>query len=356
MVAPSSRADRGQVLLIAAVTIALMLMGVAVLLNASVTTEVRAPDDPSTDIGESDRIAKDLERGLAGLVARVNAAGPYEGESAVNDTIAPNVSTFTDFFFEALGERRATLLDMSYEGVAEFGTYVADDDRTDDFTFLSGDDAHNSVRINASEPSQILGLVVSVDTSSVEDDARNATGIQLWGDTECHLYSVVSNGSETVDILNQSIECNANKSDIETDPANTTVEATCTGTFATIDLGRTAPPANNSTCYVDAFSSLEPIGDDTYGLSIRNENASLGGYHFLTDSRDFRGISDGSGDPGFYNDYDGPDTDAPYVAPIAWSVSIDVQQRARASEQSVSRDVAVYADPSSAAAMEVPWE
>lgn len=353
MVTRSAVGDRGQVLLITAITLSFILIGLAVLLNAGITTEVRSPDDPSTDIGESQRIADDLDQGLAGLVAHVNARGPYDDRTAVNDTVAANVSTFGDFWFEALGERRATLLDLDYGDVTDYGTYVADGDRAADFRLRNESDVHHSVRIDDDAPARVYGLLVSVDTSTLAADERNATGIQVWGATGCHLYSLVENGTDGVDVRNQSVDCEGNETAIDVAP-DTSLVATCNGTFATVDFGR-SDPGNESVCHVDAFGSLRAIGDGAYGLSIRNPAASDGGYHFLTNATTFEGVTDLTADPEFYHNASDPGDDYPRISPVAWTVSIDVEQRARASIRDVSRAVDVYATADNARAQEVPW-
>lgn len=344
--------ERGQLLLVSAIVLAMIILGLAVLLNAAITAEVRAPDDPSTDITEAERLGLDLERSIADLGAYLNAEGPWEAESDLRTTLDRNISLFNNITFEAVGDRRATLATISLnDSRISFGTLVADGDRDADLT-LDGEGAVNhSIRVDRPNATEIRGLTLSLNASEVANETENATGVQLWGtDTDtCKLYSFVANTSGGVDLVEQDINCTADNTAIN---AGNVVD-TCDGPFATVVIGPNAPNAS-STCYADGFADVEPIDGDGYGLSIRNPAATSGGYQYLVGTRSFPGVVDGAPYDS-YAVYDPDSTSHPYVAPLVWTIGVDITQQARASERYVTRGIDVYADPANAEVLENPW-
>ena len=332
--------DRGQLLLVSAIVLAMIIFGMAILLNAAVTTDVRAPDDPSTDITESERLGLDLETGVAGLGAHLNVDNLGQDESQLRGDFETNLIRFNNATFEAVGDRRATLSRLSFSDVT-MGTLVADGDRESDLTLADETNENHSIRISEEDATVIKGLVFSINTS--REDVKDAAGVQLWGEDECVLFSFVST-VDGVAIYEQEIgDCEIDNADLEDGKEITT----CDGDFARIVIGPDEPE-NEDFCYVDGFADLEPFEDGGYGLSIRNPEAADGGYQFLIAS-DFYSNADG------YHDFDAEDTEHPYVAPVIWSVDIDIDQRARASERSVTRTVDIYADREHIDLLGVPW-
>ena len=334
--------DRGQLLLVSAIVLAMIIFGMAILLNAAVTTDVRAPDDPSTDITESERLGLDLETGVAGLGAHLNVDNLGQDESQLRGDFETNLIRFNNATFEAVGDRRATLSRLSFSDVT-MGTLVADGDRESDLTLADETNEDHSIRISEEDATVIKGLVFSINTSI--EDIEDAAGVQLWGEDECVLFSFVST-EDGVTIYEQRFDSE------DCDDENTIIEPgefvdQCEGDFARIVIGPDEPE-NEDFCYVDGFADLEPFEDGGYGLSIRNPEAAYGGYQFLIAS-DFYSNADG------YHDFDAEDTEHPYVAPVIWSVDIDIDQRARASERSVTRTVDIYADREHIDLLGVPW-
>lgn len=335
----TSERDRGQVLLIAAITLSVILLGMAVLLNAAVTTEVRAPDDPSTDLEEAERLAADVERGVAGMAARINREGSLQTDDEVRTALRENLSTFAEYATHSLGLQRATSVELQADElqVTENGTYVADGHLNDSFLLDGEDDGvHHSHRINESEGATVLGLEVLVNASTLEPNASDTLGIQLWDDADgCSLISLERGGSN-ITVRNQSIDCDANQSDISNSAGS---EQLCEiSDDDTVHLAVGAEPTDPAACQVAAFDPIK-------GLSFRNPDAALGGYRYLV----------GPG-PTFGGGYhDGPADGAPYAVPVPWTVEFELAQYARASERVATTTAEVYAEPANVAGMGVPW-
>lgn len=328
--------ERAQLLLVTAIIMAIIILGLAVLLNAAVTTDVRAPDDPSTDITESERLGLDFESGVAGLGAYINADGPWAGASELEDYIESNLTTFNDAMFEAVGDRRATLANIRFNDVS-FGTLVADGDRESD---LAKDDEDRRVILDETDSAEVYGLTFSMNVSSLEDDVENATGVELRGADNCVLFSFINNGTH-VELVESDVECGTDNI-----TNTTTVDShEPEGNYTRFVIGQDQP-VGDAALFADGFGDLEPDGT-VYGLSILNPAASKGGYRILVGTTDFE-------DKDYYDDFE-PEEDHPYVASLIWTVDIDVHQRARASERSVTRTVDIYPDEEYIRALGVPW-
>ncbi|MFP4590707.1 MAG: hypothetical protein ACLFM8_04500 [Halobacteriales archaeon] len=345
--------DRGQMLLLAAITLAVVLLGMAVLLNAAVTTEVRAPDDPSTDLDEAERIASDVEAGLSGLAARINLDGQHAQNAALTDAFEANDSTFANYVEMSMGRHRASLLDHSFANVT-LGAYVADGDRTTDLRFRTGSPSDHSTRVDRSDATTIRGMTFSLNKTEIRrstvDDV--AVGFQFWGDSDCQLFTVEApTVTNNVTVQKQDIDCTAPNSAIENSTSSDTTEvAECSlddsTQFARVEFRE--EPTSDDVCHVDPFVDLDPVDGSGYGFSIRNPTSVEGGYSYLLGSQTFRGY----GDDDYYAD--SPDDD-PYALPVVWSFDLTLEQRARASSRSVTSPVVVYDDPDNVAAMGVPW-
>lgn len=348
--------DRGQVLLIAAITLAVVVLGVAVLLNAAVTTEVRAPDDPATDLDEADRVAGDIETGLAGVAARINAEGTYDDEDPLEDAFDANVSTFATYTALSMGHHRASMVNLSSANVT-FGTYVADGDRTTDLRFAQGNVSNHSIRVSESDATEILGLTTSLNKTEInrQNGPNETVGFQFRGANDtCNLYSIETGSTRndiTVDVR-EGIDCEEDTDSL--DNYTGTVAAECTldneTEYARIEFRER--PTSDDVCHVDPFADLDPVDGDGYGFSIRNPTSVSGGYGYLLGTRDFRGVDDGTVDDDVY--WDSPD-DHPYAVPVVWSFEVTLDQDARASSRVVTSTVPVYDDPDNVDGMGVPW-
>lgn len=334
MVTP--RDDRGQILLIAALTIAVTLIGVTVLLNASVIAEVRAPDDPATDLTEASRMSDDLESGLAGMAARLNRDGHYTTNESLNAALEANVSTYLDYATLSIGQHRATMLNASSPTDVQIGTYVADGNRS---STLALPDADVNVSERVADPAPIYGLSLNLSSGSLPGDT-DAFGIELEGaDGDCRLYRLEPNGSDQVDVVEYDIACGTEQNGGD----GTTIE-TCdlAAGEQRFDFGRVAGTAE--ACHVNLFERVPAINGTDHRLAFHHPDAIEGGYRFVVGA-----VVDDTA----YEE--SPDAN-PYVLPVVHAFDITLEQQARASRRTVSTTVTVHRHPETVYAMGVPWE
>lgn len=339
MVTPAD--DRGQIMLVGAIAIAIMILGVGVLLNAAVTTEVRAPDDPATDLDEADRLAGELEAGIAGLAARANQDGRYAVQTDVADAFDANLSVLMNYSYLSVGQHRATLFDgSSSPGNLEYGRFVADGDRNSTLALNDDTGAGISVRVSDENATAIHGLSLSLEVDSL-DNAQEPFGVRVNGSADCALFRVEETGGE-VNLSEYAMSCNS--TDIgDRDPVREVACDPGNATYLRIDLGRV--PSGAHDCHVDAFASVEPFEGSGYGLAFRNPDSASGGYRYLLGSTNLERQDQYADEPG----------DEPYAVPVLWSFELGFQQEARASTRSITTGIDVYRYPGTIYAMEVPW-
>lgn len=323
--------SRGQLLLISALALAMIIVGLAVLLNAAILTEVRAPDDPATDLVEADRLGDDIETGLAGVLAHANADGPYGNTASLNETVFEHLSTYEVAMFEAVGERRATLLTLGItENDFTYGSYAADANRSSPVIFGDPNDT-TWTWIDPDDSAQIADLRFSFEVESINNtEIANAIAIELIGEETNTEYAVVyeENNASVV-----------NRSDGST-------VSTCEpeGDYVTVTFGPL--PSEDTDCHVDGLTATSPAPDG-HGLKIHNAENATGGFMLATEAspETLEGV----------DEYNPPSDDDPYVTPLIWSSEVRIEQRAHASERLVDRTVSVYEDPIHGTLLEVPW-
>lgn len=341
-----NRCDRGQLLLLTAVALAFVILGLAVLLNAAVTTDVRAPDDPAVDVVETDRLAADLDRGLIGLIARVNGGGTYPNEADLAGAADANLTRYMDVLFEAVGDRRGALVDLEV-GEMSTGTLVIDANLSSRPLLHDEAPSDRSIRVDPNDPAPIAGLQLAFTEAALEN-ATDATGVLVYGDGACVLVTVSIDGDNAT-VSKSTVDC---IDPVHSDPAEE--ECAFTDGRVVVDLGPGTPTA--STCSVDAFDAVDPIeAPDAYGLAIHEPNATDAGYRFVVGDRTFEHVTDGEPDGDAYVVYEDDDTPSPYIAPVVWSLPVEVTLHARASERTATTTFDLGDDPTLATHLEVAW-
>lgn len=294
--------DRGQLLLVTAVILAMIVLGMAVMLNSAVTTEVRSPDDPTTDVTEADRIAMDIERGSAGLVGQVNTE-VVRGNGDLTTSLESTFDAYADLVFETMGDRRATLTELSFGGVVEEGSYLADPDPD---TTLAEE--------TITGMTAVAGLRMSLDLSDTERIV-----IDITGETQTTEVTVEHTGS--------AVEIEVDGAVVETCPLGGSTE---------LDLTR--HDRSGVGCHVNPFEAIDGDGENVTAIEISNPNDVAGAIQLVVDT---------SPSELSINELD--------TTVIAWSVEIELSQWARASERHVTSTIEVYRHPHTIGAMEVPW-
>ncbi len=310
-----------------AIVLAVIILGLATLLTTATITEVRSPDDPTTDVTELDRIALDIERGAAGLAGHINADGPHSSVEAVNTSLAASFDTYDSYLYEAMADRRATLGTIDFQEIVAVGSHLIDSNRSNSIAFDGSDDA---VIIDPADSAPLAFLELSVALDSLGETPEDTLEVVITGEDRTNhvlLYDQPTDGP-TIELRDDTGES------IET--------ITCEG-GPYLDLHLIELDGVSADCQLDPFTGLSPIDETGYGLTIRNGSTVSGGLQLI------------AGAPPERLDHIDETSTTGSVSPIAWSIELGLTQSARAGERQVSTTIEVYNHPASIEASEVSW-
>lgn len=327
--------DRAQLMLTTAVILAMIVLGVAVLLTAASTTEVRAPDDPTTDGIEAERIAADIERGSAGLAASVNGADRHASAAALAAELAAAFEPYEASLYESIGDRRATSIDLEAGAIDQLGAYLADPDLETPPSF--GDEG---LGVDGDATMPMAAVRFALDADSLGSSPTSSIQLRFVGEDRVTTVAIYRDGETTR--LETSTDDRGDES-IAFDG-----EAFACGQSATVDVDLSRHGADGADCQFDPFASIEPVEGDEYGLVVENDAGVTGGYHLAV----------GEEPTAFAATHALVDTageDEPYAAYLAWSIELELSQWSRAGERHAQTSVVAATHPHAATVLEVPW-
>ena len=149
MVTPTARRDRGQVILIGAITLAFILLGIVVVFNGVLYTETLSSSATSQSTADADMTMDGVERNLVEIAHRGNMNGNWSSRSDFVDEI--NSSGFADQYRNTTANSRAAMVNVSVNSVKE-GDAVFRNETTGNITPISESGIeHFSIELNASK-------------------------------------------------------------------------------------------------------------------------------------------------------------------------------------------------------------
>lgn len=122
--------DRGQLLLVGSIIIALVFVGLTVLLNSVIYTENVSGGSAVEVTGDITEFNKEARRSARGLTIRVNHARTYTSTAAIDSNLAQNFSIYSDRLAESYADTGSVYVNISHERVTDPGTRVVQ--RADD--------------------------------------------------------------------------------------------------------------------------------------------------------------------------------------------------------------------------------
>ncbi len=299
--------DRGQLLLVTALALGVLLVSLALLLNTAIYTENLATR--SADPGSADALGhqRDAVQGVGGAIAYVNA---HHAET--NETLHANLTASVRAWDDATARHAAVDADAAVASVASTtnGTQAVQN-RTRNFTAADGaadwnltTDVAPDRGLRAFRLSVYPGELASV--ASPDSPSASALTSTFYvnvteDDGDWHRIHVYENGSEaqvaTYD--GATVETSANCSAA---PTNDTVAVDLTA--GTVGGDECAP--------LSAFSDA----DDQFDVAYRNANAVNGTYSVVV-NRSTLGA-----DPGAFDTRSSGNV--PYSAPAVYAVEVDL--------------------------------
>lgn len=299
--------DRGQLVVITGLVIAVVLVGLVILVNTAIYTENLATRDPDIGDGEAIEYADTVRTGIGGLIDRENA-DEYDEYSHVTANVTVGVETL-DTTLQRTYVERGVDATLNESGITyDEGRLVRQTDENRQFESATGisdewDVAHD---VNGTR-----AFTATVDDASLNEttdenlgDAfhvaveENATGNMTW---EAYVYE-----NESTNEIAVAIGTN------DTEPTERCSVAAAT---ATVDF--TAGTLDGADC--PGFEWADGNPPDGYDIVYRNGNRATGTYNMTVS------IVQGSVNAAQLNDE--PGNGSPYHVPAVYGAQVDVTYR-----------------------------
>lgn len=170
--------DRGQMVLVGAVVIAVMILGLVMVSNSALYTENIDEGGAAESGREGAAFASEAGASVQSLIIRVNHARPYPGKPTLAASVERNVSTYSDALAETHVDSRSTYVNVSVDpGASEWGRRVLQDEDAPFAEPGTGDPDWTAT--NA--PAEVGWLVVNLNVSDLS--AGSPLGIRLTNTT-----------------------------------------------------------------------------------------------------------------------------------------------------------------------------
>ncbi|WP_247008601.1 hypothetical protein [Halorientalis litorea] len=299
MVATDDR--RAQLILVGAVSLALIIIGLTVVLNtvlftSTVTTDVTV--DASDDAVRFDQTARE---GTRSLVLRMNHRDKNFSRPQLRDSVVRNVTNYTRLLRESYTVSRPVFVNVSYNNVTYGQRVVQSEDGT--FESPTTPSVSDWEVVENSDRVAVGRFVVNLNVSGMNSDEFNIT---------------IRNASESVDIgIQRNNTGGATKVDISTERTHgpNTGNVQCFAVRGRVLLDVLDGESFNSECAFNATENLDP----PYSVEISDGGRANGRYSLVARSNvsaNFGGSYDFCGDPAVTGFTD------PCQVPAIWSTNV----------------------------------
>ena len=110
---PDDTPDRGQVILIGAITLAFIILGVVVIFNGVLYTETLSSSDTGHSASTAEKTELEITQGVSCLIVETNdGVGPGDPE-ALNSTLEDELQEFNEVYQNATAESSPTAVNIS---------------------------------------------------------------------------------------------------------------------------------------------------------------------------------------------------------------------------------------------------
>lgn len=260
--------DRGQLLLVGAVVLAIAIVSLVVILNTVLYTQNvtnRAALDSTADAAE-------IERTVVGevpaLVERANRNATYGSESAAADAVNRTLARYGALVGTAVTNRRPASVGVAVAGNPSVALVVGHDNGTRNFTDRDRDSAWTVV-----DGASVQRYRLRVDADSLASTDADAFRVTVAADGDDWTMRVHRNGSDRVDV----------------DRIGDTGVSTCTvspddGTVELdVENGTGDVDADRDSVGVDCTFAFAPGVDPPYRLGYANATNATGTYRLVLD-------------------------------------------------------------------------
>ncbi|ELZ85770.1 hypothetical protein C453_08143 [Haloferax elongans ATCC BAA-1513] len=172
--------ERGQLLLVAAITVAVFIVSFSVVFNSVVFTEQRTGGDADVAASGATLFNHEVRETTSELLIRINHASVYNDSSAIHDAVQNNTSRYNVLLAESYGDSSPVSVNVTYDEVnSTLGSRVVQrSDGSIDPTSSVTDRAIGwfTLNVNASETESFEVTVDNQSNSLTYDIERNSRG------------------------------------------------------------------------------------------------------------------------------------------------------------------------------------
>ncbi|QSG09221.1 DUF7261 family protein [Halapricum desulfuricans] len=308
--------SRGQLLLVGAVALAVIILGLSVVVNTVLFTENVGTGEDRVESSEISEFTFESQKDVRSLLLRINHANETRNTPELDESVHSHVANYSDGMARMYASSGSTFVDVSYNQTLTTATrIVQSSDRN--FTYSSsGATVSNWSFTN--DRVDIGWFVVNVD---LRNTSGEHTTIKVNGESEAISYQLNrSDGGNGADLRVQT-----------TDSAGGADTTTCESTGGRVLLDLRSGKAFASECTFRGVETLSP----PYSVNVSNGDNIEGQYDLAVDTEWSNGSTDdysacSPGDPG------------PCLSPIVWKGQVDLTYRSDQTDFTTTRNVSVY--------------
>jgi len=316
----TTKRNRGQLILIGAIAVALLVVGIAVVVNAVLYTENVRPSETTSQLDEATEIDHEVRRSARSLILRVNHQDIQRSANEVGQNAAANITSLGQILGESYVNTRPMQVDASYENDSSaFGKrFVMQGDYGFNMTDRGSTTGQSTWDpIDAGSGSTEIGwALLNVNTTETDDERFHVNFTGDRGDLDVTFNKT---SSRTYNITTEA-------------PGGTTGPVACEaqGDRALLDLVH-GQSYTDDTCTFNGSMELGPIETVTFD----NAENPWGRYSFVADDSSVFENGEDCGDPS-------STAIAPCNTPAVWTANISTTMTGDAFSYSNEYNVSIY--------------
>jgi len=328
---------RGQLLLVGAVTLAIIILGLSVVVNTVLFTENVGTGEARVEAPAIEEFSFEAQKSARSLMLRLNAADRTDTLPEVNTRISDQITTYSDAAARSYASSGTVFVDIAYNESLDEGTRIVQGtDRK--FTYPDGGsnvsdwDPVNQ-GLASRNPADLGWMILNVDLRNTSGDQATLQITSEAGENLEYQFnrSGGGNGPELrVDVSGSAVS--------DPDPV------ACGSVSGRVLLDLRTGEAFSSDC---TFDGINEIDGPYERIRITNGDNLAGQYDIIVNENDSSseviGYDDGSGPKAWDRDCTSGDR-GPCISPVVWQGQIDLTYRSTDVNFATVRNITVY-DP-----------
>mgnify|MGYP006277067669 FL=1 len=327
---------RGQLLLVGAVALAIIILGLSIVVNTVLFTENVGTGEARVEAPAIEEFSFEAQKSARSLMLRVNGADRTDAIADVNASIGAQLANYSDAVARSYAASGTVFVDVSYNETLRNGTRIVQgSDRK--FTYPASHDSDLSSNRSdwspVADPTEVGWMVFNVD---LRNTSGQQTTVELTNDTGATLTYRFnrSNGGNGADL----------RVEATNSATGGTESASCESTGGRVLLDMRRGEAFLSECTFPGIGWIEP----PYSVNITKGHRLAGQYDIIVNESWHTAESstidaeDGGTDRPYPHCPDG--VEEPCLSPVVWQGQVDLTYRSADVNFATVRNITVY-DP-----------